>query len=80
MGDIFVPLENVVLAIRGKGLDVSIKNGLLYVVKNESPEKLDLPSKVGRKMLFRLGARYDIPMHWFWNPEMIPGAKPPTVN
>lgn len=39
------------------------------------PLKLPMPEKLGNKTIRLLWRAYDIPIHWFWNPSMIPGPR-----
>jgi hypothetical protein len=43
-------------------------------------ETLVLPLYVEKKLLFRFAYKYDIPVHYFFHPEMIAGRGDGTVH
>jgi hypothetical protein len=46
--------------------------------KDGTPEVLIFPEEgIKKGLLFRFQFHYEVPVHYFWNPEMCPGYKPP---
>ena len=77
MPDSQVPRE-VAQALRASLVEVSVgKDGLVTLVSADRTrnETLVFSDMMERKFVFRLSVLYDVPIHWFWNPGMIPGAK-----
>jgi len=63
------------------GVDVSSDGDNFTLAKEGVPiQTYVLPHGVGRKMLFRFEHRYKIPIHWFFNPGMIPTGDEDTIQ
>jgi len=54
--------------------------GQTVFTKNEVYEAYDLPELVTRRMLDVLKRKFDVPIHHFFNPQMVPGASPLPAN
>jgi hypothetical protein len=71
-----VSRDVVIAALKAAGVDVSVgPNGEVTLAKNGRLETLIFPEELEKQMLFRLKFHYGVPIHWFWNPQMIPGYK-----
>jgi hypothetical protein len=73
-------------ALRAKGIDYLVDQEnpvFVSILPNEEgvhPQKLAIPDPLPPKLVCYLWWHYKIPIHWFWNPIMIPGdedQKPP---
>jgi len=73
-----VSRDVAVAALRAvKGVDVSIgPDGEITIAKEGHLETLIFPEELEKQMLFRLKYHYGVPIHWFFNPQMIPGYTP----
>jgi hypothetical protein len=66
----------VVLALKASNVEISIDGNKYTLAKVGVPiETLVLPQFIEKKMLRRFQYRYGVPIHWFFNPEMIPNQK-----
>jgi hypothetical protein len=64
-----------------EGVDVSVGlTGEVTIAKGDRLETLIFPEFLEKQMLFRLQFHYGVPIHWFWNPTMIPGYKKPRFH
>jgi hypothetical protein len=79
VADSGISLAVVMKALRAtKGLDVSGPTGaldLVTIADGEKIETISMSEPIQRKMLDYLGRRYKTPIHWFYNPLMIPGKE-----
>lgn len=73
-------------ALKARGIDyyVDPSNSVYVDITPSQPEfepmRIALPEELSRKTVRMLWRHYKIPIHWFWNPLMIPGEedfKPP---
>jgi hypothetical protein len=75
VSDTTVHRDTVIKVLRAGGVDVSRDGDRFTLAKKDvAIQTYVLPLQVERKMLFRFQHRYQIPIHWFFNPEMIPGS------
>ena len=77
------PTKDVVIAaLRAVGVRVSEGQNDEIII--ESATRLETlvfpPEGLKKHMLFRLKYHYDVPIHWFFHPNQIPGWKPPRVH
>ena len=81
MSDTQVHRDIVIKALKAGDVDVSRDGDKFTLAKeNVAIQTIVIPLWVERKMLFRFQYRYGIPIHWFFNPEMIPGAEEDTIQ
>jgi hypothetical protein len=63
-------------ALKANNVDiVDHGDGLFTFAKGDRIETTVLLDEVGKKLLFGLQFHYGVPMHWFFNPSLIPGWK-----
>jgi len=76
VSDASVRRDVVVKVLKASGVDVSI-DGDKYTLAKEGVaiQTIVLPPHVGRRMLFRFQYKYQIPIHLFFNPEMMSSGK-----
>ena len=66
-------------ALRAKGIDFcvvavdSIYVDILPAQDEWEPMRIALPDELSGRTVRALWRAYKIPIHWFWNPLMIPG-------
>jgi hypothetical protein len=80
--------ETALRALRAKKIDFFVDpEDPLYVTimpldeTLSGPEYIPIPEELSTKLVRHLWWHYKIPIHWFWNPLMIPGdeeEKPPS--
>lgn len=80
MGDGSVTRANVIKALKASGVDVAEDSAGTILAKGDRIETLILPPEVNKQMLNYLKRRYDVPIHWFFNPHMIPDPQKPSVH
>ena len=72
--------ETVIKVLRLQGVGVSKQvdgpSNMFVLAKGERLEALELPQAVGRQMIHYLARHYDVPIHYFYHPEMA--ANPVT--
>lgn len=79
-----VTREVALRALRARtGLYISVALDSYWVMvadeHNSTPEYI--PEELERRLVARLSRVYNVPIHWFYNPLMIPGEeekKPPS--
>lgn len=52
-----------------------MEGGKATLAKDDRLETIVLPQEVGMRLLQYLKRHYGVPIHQFYNPEMIPGRK-----
>lgn len=74
MSETTVSREVVLRVLNAANVDVLIgENGEVTLAKEGVViETIILPDRVEKRMLFRFQRKYGVPIHWFWNPTMIP--------
>jgi hypothetical protein len=75
VGDSIVPRKTVLEVLRANGVGVSMEGGKATLAKDDRLETIVLPQEVGMRLLQYLKRHYGVPIHQFYNPEMIPGRK-----
>lgn len=71
MGD-SVSRDIVIAALRASKVDVSINGDEVTIAKGGRIETLIFTEEIEKQMLFRLQFHFGVPIHWFFNPHMIP--------
>lgn len=60
--------------LRNCGVDVSPQNdGMMILAKGQHVESMYIPEQTGRRLLHYFGRKFDIPIRYFYHPEL---AKP----
>jgi hypothetical protein len=76
-----VTKEVALRALKAKGLGIVCGNDDNVEIASEDETSLEtIPAELGKKLVSRLARVYKVPIHWFYNPLMIPGEedkKPP---
>lgn len=75
MADSGVTRETALRALRAGGVDVSADKSGNVTLAGEITETIHIPDELGSRMVWRLADRYKVPIHWFYNPLMIPGEE-----
>ena len=82
MNDSGVTREAAIRALRAKKLDLSFSENNLVQIAGEGHMTTEcIPPELGRRQVHRLSRLYKVPIHWFYNPLMIPGdeeKRPPS--
>jgi hypothetical protein len=62
----------VITVLRRFGVGVSLESdGKVLLARQGRIEATIMPDWVGKRMLHYLARRYEIPIHFFWHPEMM---------
>jgi hypothetical protein len=80
VSDVSIDRDTVILVLKAGGVSVSLAGDCCTLAKDATIETIVLPQRVERRMLFRFQYKYGVPIHWFFNPEMIPGAGSGTIH
>jgi hypothetical protein len=73
-----VDRDTVILVLRRNGVGVSDdadNPGSVILIKGTTVESKPLPNPVGRRLVQYLKRTYDIPIHFFYHPEMMDNAR-----
>ena len=81
MDDSGVTRDTAIRALKAKKVDISFgSDGLVTLIGKDSSgfqneETVRIPDELGRRFVDRLSRLFDVPIHWFYNPLMIPGEE-----
>lgn len=83
MADDGAVVRDVVLAVlKASGVDVAIDDGRVKLAKGADPKStlrvLLLPELINRRTLHFLARSYAVPIHHFYNPQMV--LNPPAAG
>lgn len=79
-----VPTDTVVHVLKAMSemgaFSASIDNGALTIILEDIPDTYILSDYVPRKLLHVFSRKYSIPIHFFYNPEMMHSNKNKTIQ
>ena len=67
-----LPKGQVLEVLRLHGVDVAEIGTTIYLSRDETHKALDLEARIYRRMIQTLSRWFDVPIHHFYHPEMIP--------
>ena len=67
-----IPTTQALEVLRLSGVDVGVVGTMTYLDKGEIHIALELPDSLNRRAIHALHRTFDIPIHYFYRPEMIP--------
>ena len=70
--------KTVIEVLRAHGVDVSVQgstDGTMILAKGEVLETRVIPDEVGKKLLHYFERTFNVPLHHFYNPHMVPNTR-----
>jgi hypothetical protein len=70
-----VPAAQVFDVLRFHGVDVATIGTMTYLSKGETHMTLEIVGPIRRRTLHALHRMFDVPMHHFFHPDMMPKGR-----
>jgi len=69
-----VPAKTVLEVLRSHGVEISEpdQDGMVVLAKGDKLESRRVPPYASKKLLQYFSRQYEIPIHHFYNPDMVP--------
>jgi hypothetical protein len=67
-----LPVAQVAAVLRLHGVDVATIGTTTYLSRGETHKAVDFESRIRRRMIQTLARWFEVPVHHFFHPEMIP--------